>query len=276
MSRLLLAALLVSAAAARAVAEPGERDRIREARPGFAAVERLTKLAADDKRAEQNALAALAGYRDKGVLSARNFEELDAASRDQQHASLTVVFEDALAVLKQGRVQAGTELSIYAREAVSAERGEPPPESGERAADLAFADARGDRRVIRFAPMSLLMLRYRIGNGEVGNALAWVAEKPDARSLEVAFESTDMFPGYLLLIDDTMKEVEAKVGTRMPRGLARRPLLVQGGTAISYERWLALAARFRARRLDKADFLRDRRLAKMVTLADLVRALGGR
>jgi hypothetical protein len=49
-------------------------------------------------------------------------------------------------------------------------------------------------------------------------------------------------------------------------------LLLQGETTVSYDRWLDLAARFRARGLDRAR-PDDEELARLVTLADLEREL---
>ena len=230
----------------------------------------MDAMMAEDKRREKAALASLASFRRKGLIGAATMKAIETASRDGRHASLSDLFEDALQVLTAGRVRPGTELAIYPHEALISEA-KPPFGKGERAADLAFVDARTGRRVVRFSRLTYVTLRLRLQNGEVANSLAWVGEKSDARNIEVAIETTADYGAHLLLDEDTMAGV-AKLGKRLSPSLRGVPLLVQGTTSVSYDQWLALAATFRARGLDKND-ADPRTLARMVTLADLVKVL---
>ena len=218
---------------------------------------------------QRKAVAALAVFRDRGLISARNFKEIDGASRAFNNGWFADLYEDALQLLRSGRVRPGTQLFINPRPGIDAS----PAPTGERSADIAFVDARSGRRVVRFSHMSSQALAVWIGHGEIPNALAWVAEQPDARSIEVVMDLAESYPAYELLAPHLIKAFEGQLGKRMPRGLEKIPLLVQGDTSVSYERWLALATRFRARGLDTAD-RDDPTLARLVTLADLERDLG--
>ena len=225
----------------------------------------------EDKAQERAALAALALFRTKGLVSDATLKEIEGASRDGRHMSLTDTLEDALQMLREGRVRAGTDLAVYPRLAITS-KGDPPPEKGERAANLAFVDARSGKRVVRFSRLTAGMLFYRVRNGEIANALTWVGQKPDARSIEVPFEATEYFRAYDLLGKESMKDLET-TGKRLSPALKRIPFLVQGKTSISYERWVALAAAFRARGLDKASAFSGE-LDGIQTLADLEKVLG--
>ena len=111
------------------------------------------------------------------------------------------------------------------------------------------------------------MLLNKLDDGELANALDWVAEKPEARSIEVVLFTTEDSGAHVLLSADAMKGV-SKLAKHLPGALAKRPLLIQGKTTISYERWLDLGARFHQRGFDgKAPDVNT--LAKMVTLDDL-------
>jgi hypothetical protein len=232
----------------------------------------LDAMFAEDKRRERSALASLALFRNKGLISGATFKEIEGASRDNRHGSLTNKLEDALQVLQEGRVRSGTDLAIYPKKAItSLTAPAPPAEKGERAADLAFVDGRTGRRVVRFSRLNYALLALRIDNGEVANAMKWVGEKPDARSIEVAI-ATDKEHGADLLLRKGVMDVAAKLGKKMSPPLRRVPLLVQGKTSISYDRWLALAATFHARGLDGED-ADEKALARLVTLDDLERTL---
>jgi hypothetical protein len=235
------------------------------------AVDQIDAMLDEDKRHERAALAALAPFRDKGFISADNYREVESASQDDKHGSMSELLEDAVRLLKEGRVRPGTELAIYPHEGIGLQ-GAPAPQTGERAADLAFVDARNGRRIVRFAHTSVVELIYRIDNGELPSALDWVGEKPEARDIEVTIFTSESFPARVLLDPKTLKDMSSKLAAHLPGALAQRPFLIQGKTRVSYERWLALAARFHERGFDgnKADW---RTLSKLVTLADLEKVL---
>jgi hypothetical protein len=225
----------------------------------------------EHKQRVRKALAALARFRGKG-LSARTLKETESAARGPFSRRWIIIFEDAASVLESGRVRKGTELAITPH--LGSGGNAKFAAKGERAGDLAFVDARSGKRVVRFSQMEIGGIEVRIVDGDIATVLAWVAEKPDARTIEVSVDADAKSPARVLLGPNFMKEIEARLGPQVPKGLEQIPLLVQGDTSISYERWRALAAAYRARGLDKED-PDDPKLAGLATLADLERVLGG-
>jgi len=248
----------------------GPCDKILSELTARKAASQIDAMLEEDERQERAALAALKPYRDKGLIGADTFRQIESASKDEQYGSLAEIFKDAVRLLQSDRVRPGSQLAIYPHKGMGPD-GAPPSQTGERAADLAFVDARTGQRVVRFAHTSGLEVLLKLGNGELSNALAWVAEKPEARSIEVMLFTTEDYGAHMLLSADVMKEV-TKLAEHLPGALAKRPLLIQGKTTISYERWLVLGKRFDERGFNgkHPDF---NKLAKMVTLADLEKIL---
>lgn len=223
----------------------------------------------EHKQRVRRALAALERFRGKG-LSAQTLKQTESAARGPFSRRWIIIFEDAAAVLAGGRVRPGTDLAIYPH---LGSGGVPRlAAKGERAGDLAFDDPRSGKRVVRFSQLSVGGIQTRIDDGDLATALAWVAEKPDARRIEVAVDGDAKSPARVLLAPAFMKEIEARLGTHLPKGLERIPFLVQGDTSISYERWLALAEEYRARGLDREED-DSPKLAGLATLSDLERVL---
>jgi hypothetical protein len=225
----------------------------------------------EQRRRIRQALATLAPFRDKGLISAATFKQLETEARSTLDSALVDLFEDAHQVLADGRVKRGTELAIYVHLAVFLDPKLVP--KAERAGDLVFVDAHTGKRVVRFSRLTTAALVGRIVYGEVPNALGWVAQKADARAIEVVVNTKASDRAYALLLPDQIQRVEAALEKPMGGELGQRPLLLQGDTSVSYQRWRVLAAAFRARGLDRED-PDSPKLAGLVTLADLERALG--